>query len=271
MSLTLHIDSHTGISGDRMIGALCALGLRPSALEWELSKLPIGDFHMHFERVGEGVRFTIHEGATHRHDAEGEGHCCEGGHDHGHAHHHHGDDHDDHDHEGDCCGHHAHGDHDHHHDHQEQHPLPEIRAAVAGSDLSPFVRERACAILQRLEAVTPQPLTSGERLEWVARIVGTCVGLEQLGVATITASPLRESRETAREAVLTLLAGLPLERTDDPHPLFTPEGAAIVAELVSSFSTGPTVSGGTIGIGIGETCGCSQTPATLTLLLGSPA
>src|SRR5277367_6543425 len=68
----LFLDCFSGISGDMTVGALVDLGIKPSTLEWELSKLDLGDFHMHFERKlrqqVEGVKFGIHEGATHTHD-----------------------------------------------------------------------------------------------------------------------------------------------------------------------------------------------------------
>ncbi len=124
----LYLDCFSGISGDMAVGALCDLGLKPSTLEWELSKLEIGDFHMHFERASrhdiEGTKFSIHGGATHTHDQDEEGHE-------GHHHHHHGE-------EGECNHEHgaegehahAHGDHHHHdaeddeeedHDHEHHH------------------------------------------------------------------------------------------------------------------------------------------------------
>ena len=46
----LFLDCASGISGDMTVGALVDLGVKPSTLEWELSKLDIGDFHMHFDR-----------------------------------------------------------------------------------------------------------------------------------------------------------------------------------------------------------------------------
>jgi uncharacterized protein (DUF111 family) len=65
----LFLDCISGISGDMMVGALVDLGVKPSTLEWELSKLSLGDFHLHFDRQKrkeiEGVKFTIHEGAVH--------------------------------------------------------------------------------------------------------------------------------------------------------------------------------------------------------------
>src|SRR6266446_797401 len=89
----LYLDCISGISGDMMVGALIDLGVKPSALEWELSKLNVGEFHMHYDRAKrkeiEGVKFDIHEGGTHHEH----GHECGGGHEHGeehgHVHHHH--------------------------------------------------------------------------------------------------------------------------------------------------------------------------------------
>ena len=70
----LYFDCFSGISGDMTVGALVDLGVKPSALEWELSKLDIGDFHMHFERQQrkniEGIKFGIHAGATHTHEQD---------------------------------------------------------------------------------------------------------------------------------------------------------------------------------------------------------
>ncbi|MEO7932765.1 MAG: nickel pincer cofactor biosynthesis protein LarC [Chthoniobacterales bacterium] len=67
----LYLDCFSGISGDMMVGALTDLGVQPSTFEWELSKVELGDFHMHFERQSRqnvtGIKFGIHEGATHTH------------------------------------------------------------------------------------------------------------------------------------------------------------------------------------------------------------
>ena len=116
----LFLDCISGISGDMMVGALIDLGVKPSALEWELSKLHIGDFHMHYDRAKrkdiEGVKFDIHGGATHQ------GHGHEHGHSHEHSHgpecsHEHGE-------EGHVHHHHEHGDdpeHKHAHEPEEEH------------------------------------------------------------------------------------------------------------------------------------------------------
>ena len=106
----LYLDCISGISGDMTVGALLDLGVKPSALEWELSKLNLGDFHMHYDRAKrkeiEGVKFDIHGGATHGEDC-GHGH----GHEHGHSH----------EEKHECCDHgeHTHdgGKHEHTHEH----------------------------------------------------------------------------------------------------------------------------------------------------------
>ena len=117
----LFLDCFSGISGDMTVGALVDLGVKPSTLEWELSKLDIGDFHMHFDRDKrqqvEGVKFGIHEGSTHTHDQDepcdhGCGHDHDHDHDHGHAHHHHPHD--------EKAGEHAH-EHSHSHEHEHEH------------------------------------------------------------------------------------------------------------------------------------------------------
>jgi uncharacterized protein (DUF111 family) len=109
----LFLDCFSGIAGDMTVGALVDLGVKPSTLEWELSKVDIGDFHMHFEREKrqsvEGVKFGIHEGATHTHEQDEHSHSHEHGHEHEHTHGH------AHEHE------HEHGDHHHHHEEKEEH------------------------------------------------------------------------------------------------------------------------------------------------------
>lgn len=183
----LFLDCISGISGDMMVGALLDLGVKPSGLEWELSKLGVGDFHMHFDRAKrkeiEGVKFDIHEGSTHQeHDHD---HDC--GHDHGHGHegHEHGHKHDEghthetpqhahehshahephahdehehgHAHDAHECGHtheHRH-DEEHHHAHEHGHHhhgrnYREIRDLIGQSGLSDFVKKHAVGIFHRI-------------------------------------------------------------------------------------------------------------------------
>ena len=123
----LYLDCISGISGDMMVGALIDLGVKPSSLEWELSKLNLGDFHMHYDRAKrkeiEGVKFDIHGGATHQEHAHHD--CC--GHEHAQGEH--GDEHEDghahehthaHSHEHTHAGGHTHT-HEHEHSHAHEH------------------------------------------------------------------------------------------------------------------------------------------------------
>ncbi len=186
----LFLDCFSGISGDMTVGALCDLGVKPSTFEWELSKLEIGDFHMHFERRKrqnlEGVKFGIHDGAVHTHeqDEEPDEHGQVHVHSHGHEHEHdhaHGQEHDHaheqdhphahvHDHEeGHDHGHpHEHHEHEEEHDHAHDHghsqahehdhtharhggrSYLQIRALIEESDLSDFVRKHALSIFHRI-------------------------------------------------------------------------------------------------------------------------
>ena len=229
----LFLDCFSGISGDMTVGALVDLGVKPSTLEWELSKLDLGDFHMHFERELrqhiEGVKFGIHEGATHTHDqAEHEHH--EGcGHEHGHEHHAHTHEpehehaqeheghahaHEEHEEHGHPHSHehthdhdhgaevHGHG-HHHHHDHGRSHA--QIRALIEASGLSPFVKKHALSIFQRIAVAEgkihgqpPADVTFHEvgALDSIADIVCACVGIEALGVEKVFVSSLHEGRGT---------------------------------------------------------------------------
>lgn len=267
----LYFDCLSGISGDMTVGALCDLGVKPSALEWELSKVELGDFHMHFDRQQrkaiEGVKFGIHEGATHRHDqgepccaAHGHGHSHgqeqshEHSHSHSHEHHHHGHTH-------------SHGEEEHAHGRS----YAQIRALIEASDLSGFVKTHAVSIFHRIAVAEgkihgkpPEEVAFHEvgALDSIADIICACVGIEQLGVDEIRFSPLTEGRgwvECAHgrfpvpaPATLEILAGIPLGQIDEPYEFITPTGAAIAAEFGKSFGAMPTLRVEKIGYGIGS-------------------
>ena len=296
---TLFLDCFSGISGDMTVGALVDLGVKPSALEWELSKLDLGDFHMHFEREQrqniEGVKFGIHEGATHTHaqDEHEHHHCCghDHDHDHGHAHHEHGEQHHGHAHEHGHAHDHGHGAEVHEHAHQH-HPHvhgrshAQIRALIEASELSPFVKKHALGIFQRIavaegkiHGMPPADVTFHEvgALDSIADIVCACVGLEALGVEKVFVSSLHEGRGTIEcahgtfplpaPATLEILAGIPLSQIDEPHELITPTGAAIVAEFGAAFGPMPKMKPEKIGYGVG-TRHLDARPNVLRAVLG---
>lgn len=275
----LFLDCFSGISGDMTVGALCDLGVKPSAFEWELAKLEIGDFHMHFERQTrqniEGVQFGIHAGATHTHDQDESEH-------HEHEHHEHEEEHE-HEHEeehghahGETCGHH-HGpaqeeEHEHHHhEAEETRSYRDIRALLDGSDLSPFVKKHALGMFARL-AVAEAKIHGTKTddvvfhevggLDSIADIVSVCAGIEALGVEKVFVSPLVDGHgftDTAHgrfpvpaPATLEILKGISVEQIDVPMELITPTGAAIVAEFAEAFGAMPRMKIEKIGYGVGS-------------------
>ena len=305
---TLFLDCFSGISGDMTVGALVDLGVKPSTLEWELSKLDLGDFHMHFNREQrqqiEGVKFGIHEGATHTHaqdePAHEHEHCCGHDHDHGHAHSHEHEEHHhaphepaepDHSHAHEHAHDHDHGTEVHHHEHTHHHHAHgrshgQIRALIEASELSPFVKKHALGIFQRIavaegkiHGMPSADVTFHEvgALDSIADIVCACVGLEALGVEKVFVSSLHEGRGTIEcahgtfplpaPATLEILVGIPLSQIDEPHELITPTGAAIVAEFGASFGPMPRMKSEKIGYGVG-TRHLDSRPNVLRAVLG---
>src|ERR1043166_3785123 len=117
---TLYLDIFSGISGDMFLGALIDLGVDVRKLEKELQKVALDGYHLHVSRAQksgiEGVKFDVHGEDNNDHD-----------HDHDHGHHHH----DDHDHE--------------HHHHEHGRTFTDIKALIARSKLSSWVKGRALA------------------------------------------------------------------------------------------------------------------------------
>jgi uncharacterized protein (TIGR00299 family) protein len=284
----LFLDCFSGISGDMTVGALCDLGVQPSTFEWELSKLEIGDFHMHFERrqrqAIEGVKFGIHEGDTHTHGQEdGDAdECCGHHHEHGKPHEHthdeahshgetHAHSHDKHEH---CEAHaHSHDEHEHCDSHAHSHGrgFAEIKTLIERSDLSGFVKAHAVSIFRRVAVAEgkihgkpPEEVTFHEvgALDSIADIVCACVGIEQLRVERVLVSPLHDGRgwiDCAHgqypipcTATLEILKGIPVAQIDEPYEFITPTGAAIVAEFGHSFGVMPELRVERIGYGIGS-------------------
>jgi uncharacterized protein (TIGR00299 family) protein len=290
----LYLDCFSGISGDMTVGALTDLGITPSTFEWELSKLELGDCHLHFERQTRagisGVKFDVHSGATH--DASQERHHDHEHHDHEHHDHEHHDhehhdhehhDHEHHDHEHHDHEHHDHGYHHHEHHHHEHQRLDhlgkqsrpsrsfsEIRALIAGSELSNFVKQHATSIFQRIgKAESKIHGASIEQVQFhevgaldsIVDIVLSCVGFEALEVERIYFSSLVEGQGTFRSshgeyplpgpATLEILQGIPIRQANIPFELITPTGAAIIAEFHHAVGALPEMRSAKIGYGLG--------------------
>jgi uncharacterized protein (TIGR00299 family) protein len=274
----LYVDCFSGISGDMMVGALADLGVTPSTFEWELSKMDLGDFHLHFERQTRrgiaGIKFDVHSGSIH---VEGSPHS----HHQDEAHlepHDHTPLQEKHPHGGSTHGHHhEHGEHSeagHHHAHDEHRhvmSLSDIRDLIEKSELSDFVKEHAVSIFQRIgkaeakihgspiEAVYFHEIGA---LDSIVDIVLACVGIETLRIERLYFSSLNEGQGAFRcshgeyplpsPAALEILQGLPISQIPIPYELITPTGAAIIAEFQHSVGSMPEMRPEKVGYGVGQ-------------------
>ncbi|HEY0794094.1 MAG TPA: nickel insertion protein [Chthoniobacterales bacterium] len=72
----LLVHGHAPVTATQLVGALADLGVSPSTFEWELSKVDLGDCHLHFDQADArgqgGVAFSVHGGATHAEGGHGD-------------------------------------------------------------------------------------------------------------------------------------------------------------------------------------------------------
>jgi uncharacterized protein (TIGR00299 family) protein len=270
----LYLDCFSGISGDMMVGALADLGISPSAFEWELGKLEIEDYHLHFarqERRGiAGVKFDVHTDSSACESADfsaSDSHSPSqsGSHSHSHS-------------------------HPRSHSHSHSHPHPrshsEIRELIEQSGLSKFVKTRSLAIFHRIaEAEAKIHAVPIDRVHFdevgavdsIVDIVLTCVGIEALGVSHIYVSSLVDGNGSTHcahgeypvpaPATLEILKGIPLRQIAVPFELITPTGAAIVAEFQRQIGPMPPLRTIRVGYGLG-TRDLSPRPNVLRAILG---
>ena len=238
----LYLDCFSGISGDMMVGALADLGITPSTFEWELSKLELGDYHLHFERQTRGgisgVKFDVHGGATHAETVPDtrspESH------------------------------HHAHSD-------ASSRRFSEIRELLQTSGLSDFVKLHATAIFRRIGeaeakihgvAIEEVQFHEVGALDSIVDVVLTCVGVEALQIARVYVSELVDGQGTFRcahgeyplpaPATLEILRDIPIRQVAVPFELITPTGAAIVAEFHYIVGAMPEMRPTKVGYGLGK-------------------
>jgi len=244
----LYLDCFSGISGDMMVGALADLGVSPSAFEWELGKLEIEDYHLHFarqERRGiAGVKFDVHTDSS----------ACESD--------------------------------SHSHSHSHSRSNSEIRELIEQSGLSKLVKTRSLAIFHRIakaeariHAVPIDRVHFDEvgAVDSIVDIVLTCVGIEALRVSHIYVSSLVDGNGSTHcahgeypvpaPATLEILKGIPVRQIAVPFELITPTGAAIVAEFQHQIGPMPPLRAIRVGYGLG-TRDISPRPNVLRAILG---
>ncbi len=262
----LYLDLISGISGDMFIGALADLGVDAGALERELAKLGLNEYHLHFQRSHKGsiagVKFDVHLTHDHSHGDHSHGE----GHEHSHAH--------------SPASAHGHG-----------RSFAQIRDLLAASKLSDWVKGKATAVFHRLavaegkvHGLPPEKVHFHEvgAVDSIVDIVGACIALELLGKPRLLASPVVEGfgwTDCAHgrfpipaPATLSILGarGIPLSQCQEPNELVTPTGAALLAELVESFGPMRGLVAEKIGFGLGTRENKTR-PNVLRVVLGETA
>ncbi len=256
MADVLYLDLVGGISGDMFLGALVDLGVSVDVLTERLRQLHFDGWHLHAEKAvvngfsGTRVHVHIHHHEHEHHHECHEGHCRDHHEEHEHCH-----------------------EHNHEHHHHEHRGFCEIRAMIEQSPLSPWVKQHAIAMFERVGKAEAK--IHGKSLEEVhfhevgavdsiIDMVGACIGLELLGKPTVKASLPCDGHgfiECAHGAIpvpvpatLSVLAsrGVAISQCAEETEMITPTGATILAEFVESFETMRQIVPERVGMSFGE-------------------
>ena len=241
---TLYFDCFAGISGDMFVGALLDLGLEISVLRRELEALGLDGYRIDARRVDkrglQAMQFSVllqSDGAERLADLPPSNtplHAGERMHD------------------------------------QSHRALSDILALIEHSGLSLRVKRDASRIFMRLggaeASVHGIPIDTVQfhevgGVDAIVDIVSAAIGLEQLGIERVLASPLHLGSGMVRmshglypipaPATAKLLEGVPVYATDSKGELTTPTGAAIVTTLAHAFGALPPVTVLRTGYGAG--------------------
>jgi len=261
---TLYLDLFSGISGDMFIGALLDLGVPLTELEQGLARLGLGGFRLQAARGQRGgiagVKFEVHltEPSPGLEDRAAAG--------------------------GDTRAPHA----EHH---EPSRDFGQIRQLIRASGLSPWVKEKAVAVFERIAEAEgkihgqpPEAVHFHEvgAIDSLVDVVGACLALESLGPPRVLASPIVEGvgwiscahgrLPLPAPATLEILAarGLALAQCEEPHELVTPTGAALLAEFVESLGPLPALRLERVAHGLGSREHLTR-PNVLRVVLGESA
>jgi pyridinium-3,5-bisthiocarboxylic acid mononucleotide nickel chelatase len=277
MSYLAYWDCPTGLAGDMCLGALVDAGVPLEYLQGQLAKLGLGEeLRIEAELVlrngqqatkvrvlsamgEEGPAVAVARAETH----------------HPHAHHPHPHD-----------PHHSHDPHTHHshpHDPHTHNPsshashaptrhLPEIVSRICRAQLPARVEAWSIAVFEKLaqaegavHGISPQQVHFHEvgAADAIADIVGTCLGLDWLGVDQIYCSALPVGGGMIRAAhgqlpvpapatlKLFELGQVPVYHNGINRELVTPTGAALAIALATAFGPPPAMRLQKVGLGAG--------------------
>ena len=216
-----YFDCIAGASGDMILGALLDAGLAQTALRERLAALRLDDFDLHCERVVKNGFSATKVDVLVASDVP------------------------------------------------ERH-LADIERIVVGSDLLPAIKERAMAIFRRLCGVeagihgtTLDKVHLHELggVDTIVDVVGALVGLDEMGIERIYASPLPLGRGFTHcahgriplpaPATVALLEGVPVVGSELEMELVTPTGAVLLSSLAEAFGPIPAMTLMAVGYGAG--------------------
>ena len=189
-----------------------------------------------------------------------------------HTHDHHGEHHHSHDHNHDHDHDHTHEHHHHHHGHAPHRHLPEIREMIKAAGLPERVERWSLEIFQNLAIA--EATVHGSKPEEVhfhevgatdalVDIVGTCLGLDWLGIDELYCAPMPTGGGTVKAAhgilpvpvpaVLQLWQQrqVPVYSNGIKKELVTPTGAAIATTLATEFGEPPQMQLEKVALGSG--------------------
>lgn len=216
-----YFDCIGGASGDMILGALLDAGLPVETLRARLAALRLPDFELRTQRVNKNGFSAIKVDVIVADDAP-------------------------------------------------ERRLAEITAIVEGSDLAPAIKAQATAIFRRLAEV--EAGIHGTTLDHVhlhelggvdtiVDVVGCLVGLDELGIGQLYASPLPLGRGFIKgahgqiplpaPATAALLKDAPVVGSDIEKELVTPTGAALLSSLAAGFGPIPAMTLRAVGYGAG--------------------
>ncbi|MEW6355933.1 MAG: nickel pincer cofactor biosynthesis protein LarC [Planctomycetota bacterium] len=206
-----YFDCFSGASGDMIVGALIDAGLKLTTLKKELARLKLPGFRIKTRRVTRGMFRPL------KFDVETT------------------------------------------HKHHEHRTLRDIESLIAKSSLPNDVKENSAKVFHRLaraeakvHGTKPEKIHFHEigAVDSIIDIVGTAIGLAQLGIERVYFSPVRlgTGAVVCRHGVLPvpvpatveLLRGIPVVQTQVHGELMTPTGAALLTTLGACAPPPPT-------------------------------
>jgi uncharacterized protein (TIGR00299 family) protein len=219
---TAYFDCIAGASGDMLLGALIDAGLPAAALESELAKLHIHDFHLHFSKVSKNG-FGATKVDVHAHDHAPERHLREI---------------------------------------REIVEKSHVSDKVKERAMRVFTRICEVEGGIHGMSVDEVHLHEVGGVDAIVDVVGVLAGMEMLGIERVVVSPLPMGRGFIKgahgqiplpaPATVGLLAGVPVYGSPIEKELVTPTGAALLTELADAWGPLPAMTLRAVGYGAGS-------------------